>query len=57
MKIKINYILGILFLGALAFLTYFSQEVSPLLVTFCGFVLAYLIVVFVVFVMLGRYGS
>lgn len=57
MRIKLNYILGIIFLGVLSVLTYFSQTVSPILLTFCGFVLGYLIIVFVVFVLLGRYGS
>jgi hypothetical protein len=57
MRIKLSYILGIIFLGVLSVLTYFSQIVSPILLTFCGFVLGYLIIVFVVFVLLGRYGS
>ena len=53
----LNYILGIIFLGVLSVLTYFAKDVSQILVTFCGFVLGYLIIVFVVFVLLGRYGS
>ena len=56
MRIKLNYVFGIIVLGFLAFLTYYAQIFSPILVTFCGFVLAYMIVVFLVFVFLGRYG-
>jgi hypothetical protein len=56
MRIKLNYVFGIIVLGFLAFLTYYAQTFSPILVTFCGFVLAYMIVVFLVFVFLGRYG-
>jgi hypothetical protein len=57
MRFRLNYILGIIFLGVLSVLTYFAKDVSQILVTFCGFVLGYLIIVFVVFVLLGRYGS
>ena len=56
MKVKISYIAGIIVLGFLAFLTYYAQTFSPILVTFCAFLLAYMIVVFLVFVFLGRYG-
>jgi hypothetical protein len=56
MKIKLNYVIGIIVLGFLAFLTYYAQVFSSILVTFVGFVLAYMIVVFLVFVFLGRYG-
>ena len=54
---KLNYAAGIIALGFLAFLTYYAQTVSPILVTFCGFVLGYVIIVFMVFVFLGRYGA
>jgi hypothetical protein len=57
MRIKLNYVFGVLFLGVLSVLTFYAQSVSPILVTFCGFVLAYLIAVFVLFVLLGRYGA
>lgn len=57
MRIKLNYVFGILFLGALSVLTYYAQTVSPILVTFCGFVLGYMMAVFVLFVLLGRYGA
>jgi hypothetical protein len=57
MRIKLNYVFGVLFLGVLSVLTFYAQNVSPILVTFCGFVLAYLIAVFVLFVLLGRYGA
>jgi hypothetical protein len=56
MRIKLNYVFGIIALGFLSFLTYYAQTFSPILVTFCGFVLGYIIVVFLVFVFLGRYG-
>jgi hypothetical protein len=56
MRIKLNYVFGIIVLGFLAFLTYYAQTFSPILVVFCGFILAYMIVVFLVFVFLGRYG-
>jgi hypothetical protein len=57
MRIKLNYVFGILFLGALSVLTYYAQTISPILVTFCGFVLGYMMAVFVLFVLLGRYGA
>lgn len=52
-----NQVLGIIFLVVLAYVTYLSQNVSPILVMFFGFVLGYLIAVFVLFVLLGRYGA
>jgi hypothetical protein len=54
---RLSSILGIIVLGFLAFVTYYAQTVSPILVTFCGFILAYVIVVYVVFLFLGRYGA
>jgi hypothetical protein len=57
MRIKLNYVFGILFLGVISFLTYYAQTVSPILVTFLGFILGYMIAVFVLFVLLGRYGA
>ena len=57
MRIKLNYVFGILFLGALSVLTYYAQTISPILVTFCSFVLGYMMAVFVLFVLLGRYGA
>jgi hypothetical protein len=57
MRIKLSYVFGIIALGFVAFLTYYAQTVSPILVTFCGFILGYMIIVYLVFVFLGRYGA
>ena len=57
MRIKLNYVFGILLLGVVSFVTYYSQTISPILVTFCGFILGYMIAVFVLFVLLSRYGA
>jgi len=57
MRIKLNYVFGILLLGALSVLVYYARGISPILVTFCGFILGYMIAVFVLFVLLGRYGA
>jgi hypothetical protein len=53
----LNYIFGIIVLAAMAGVTYYSQNLSPQLVVFFGFVTGYLAAVLVLFWILGRVGA
>jgi xanthine/uracil permease len=53
----LNYIFGIIVLVAMAVVTYYSQNLSPQLIVFFGFVTGYLAAVLVLFWILGRVGA
>jgi xanthine/uracil permease len=53
----LNYIFGIIVLAAMAIVTYYSQNLSPQLIVFFGFVTGYLAAVLVLFWILGRVGA
>lgn len=53
----LNYIFGIIVLAAMVGVTYYSQNLSPQLVVFFGFVTGYLAAVLVLFWILGRVGA
>ena len=53
----LNYIFGIIVLAAMTGVTYYSQNLSPQLIVFFGFVTGYLAAVLVLFWILGRVGA